>query len=131
MKLLINSKWLRRKIEQEPEDINVEAGSNQNQRMDEAIADILKRPSGKRAYDKRTWVVQVAKMVNAWRVEANLTQKELADALNIQQEAVIKLESYNNENMPNVSTLIDIAHVCGRKFVIGSEKAEETELLTM
>ena len=105
---------------------------NKNLKMDEAIADILKRPSGKEAYDKQTGIIQVAKMVNSWRVEANLTQKELADALNTQQGAISKLESYDNENMPNVSTLIDVAHACGRKFVIGSEKAAvEPELLTM
>jgi len=111
--------------------------------MDSAISTILNRQSGREAYEQQTWIVQVAKLIHSWRTDANLTQKQLAEAINTRQSAISKLESYDNDNMPSVSTLIAIAHACNRTFILGSRpgqnkvvadskvSAEEAELVAM
>jgi len=96
---------------------------NGNEQADAVIAGILDRPSGKRAYERRAGIVQVARMVHRWRTDAGLTQRQLAERIGTKQARISKLESYDNEHMPNVDTLIAIAHACGRRFVFGSEKA--------
>jgi|GEM_PF-2648397 len=96
-----------------------------NERANKAIAEILDRPSGKGAYESRTWIVQVAKMVQSWRIDAELSQNELAELIGTKQAQISRLESYDNDHMPNVGTLIKIAHACGRRLVIGSKPFEE------
>ena len=96
---------------------------NGNEQTDAVIADILDRPSGKRAYERRAGIVQVARMVHRWRTDAGLTQGQLAERIGSKQARISKLESCDDEHMPDVDTLIAFAHACGRRFVFGSEKA--------
>jgi transcriptional regulator with XRE-family HTH domain len=96
--------------------------------VNETIANILDRPSGKAASERQTLIVEVAHMIRAWRVEAGLTQAELANRIGTGQTAISKLESYDNDHIPSVSTLIDIAHACGRQLLLGSQPAAGSSL---
>ena len=71
-------------------------------------------------------LVDIASEVINYRVENNITQKELADRLEISQAMVSKLESggYN----PSVEFLFNISKKLGLELVVELRKSGEHEL---
>jgi len=91
--------------------------------FDTAINELLQEPQIKDAYDQQVAIVHVAQMIRHWRDEASLTQSELAKRVNTKQAVISRLESSDNESMPNLETLIQIAHACGQRLLLGAGDA--------
>lgn len=92
-------------------------------KFDAAISELLQEPQLREAYDQQAAIIHVAQMIRHWRDEAGLTQSELAKRVNTKQAVISRLESSDNENMPNLETLIQIAHACGQRLLLGAEDA--------
>lgn len=92
-------------------------------KFDAAINELLQEPSLREAYDQQAAIIHVAQMIRHWRDEASLTQSELAKRVNTKQAVISRLESSDNESMPNLETLIQIAHACGQRLLLGAEDA--------
>lgn len=91
--------------------------------FDAAINELLQEPQLKEAYDQQAAITHVAQMIRLWRGDAGLTQSELAKRVNTKQAVISRLESSDNESMPNLETLIQIAHACGQRLLLGAEDA--------
>jgi transcriptional regulator with XRE-family HTH domain len=87
--------------------------------IDDAIAQLREDPSVDSAYRDQAQLVDVAGMLRGWRKEAGLTQAELALRMNTQQAAIARLESFDNDHMPQLNTLVEFAHQCGRNLLLG------------
>ena len=90
-------------------------------KFDTAINELLQEPQAKEAYDQQAAIIRVAQLIRHWRDEAGLTQKQLAKRAHTKQTVISRLESSDNENMPNLGTLIEIAHACGQRLLLGAE----------
>jgi len=90
-------------------------------RFDTAINELLQEPQLKEAYDQQAAIIRVAQLIRHWRDDAGLTQEELAERAHTKQTVISRLESSDNENMPNLGTLIEIAHACGQRLLLGTE----------
>lgn len=87
--------------------------------FDKAVGKLRQHPVADAAYRQQAKVVEVAKMVRTWRTAAGLTQGELADRMKTSQSVIARIESFQNTRMPNLDTLIRIAHECGLDLVLG------------
>ena len=79
-------------------------------KFDAAVNELLQEPQLREAYDQQAAIIRVAQMIRHWRNDAGLTQSELAKRVNTKQAVISRLESSENENMPNLDSLIQIAH---------------------
>lgn len=84
-----------------------------------------KSPRANLAYERQVAIIQVAKMVRQLRESAGLTQQQLADRLGTQQAAISRLESSENDSLPTLTTMLEIAHACNRQLVVGSRESEQ------
>lgn len=62
------------------------------------------------------------KMIKA-RLEANLSQEQVANILHTKKSNISRLESPNSKNLPNLSTLIEYAKAVGFNLEINLKKA--------
>jgi len=67
----------------------------------------------KDSYDRKAALVLLAGFIKNLRINAGLSQAELASITGKKQSAIGRYESYNNSSMPSVETLILISHACG------------------
>ncbi len=98
--------------------------------IDKAISQLREDPAADKAYRDQLAIVAMAKMLRGWRKEARLTQKALAELMGTSQSAVARLESFDNNHMPQLDTLRAFAHHCQRDLVIG-DAAQKDRLLTL
>jgi transcriptional regulator len=75
--------------------------------------DEIKKPyeQSKPFYDIKLKLIQMRK-------EANLTQEEIANIMNTKRSNISRLESFNYEAAPKVTTLIAYAEATGHKLKI-------------
>ena len=70
----------------------------------------------KEEYDKLNVMYEIKKQIIRYRIENNLTQKELADRIGTKQSAISRLE--NDDYNPSVEFLDKVAHALGKKLEI-------------
>jgi len=70
----------------------------------------------KEEYDKLNVMYEIKKQIIRYRIENNLTQKELADRIGTKQSAISRLE--NDDYNPSVEFLNKVAHALGKKLEI-------------
>jgi DNA-binding XRE family transcriptional regulator len=70
----------------------------------------------KEEYEKLTVMYEIKKQIIRYRIENNLTQKELADRIGTKQSAISRLE--NDDYNPSVEFLDKVAHALGKKLEI-------------
>ena len=70
----------------------------------------------KEEYEKLNVMYEIKKQIIRYRIENNLTQKELADRIGTKQSAISRLE--NDDYNPSVEFLNKIAHALGKKLEI-------------
>ncbi|BAZ93777.1 transcription regulator [Thiohalobacter thiocyanaticus] len=90
-------------------------------KIDSAINQLIQEPEAKEAFDEQAAIIRVAQMVREWRKAAQITQTELAERVHTTQTAISRLESSDNESLPNLGTLIEIAHACDQRLLLGAE----------
>jgi transcriptional regulator with XRE-family HTH domain len=88
--------------------------------FDKAIARLREDPEADEAYRQQVARVELAKMLREWRKGAGLTQAELAKRMGTSQSVIARMESFDNDHMPQLGTLIAFAHHCGRNLLLGS-----------
>lgn len=67
----------------------------------------------------------IAETARQWRVEAGLTQQQLARQIGSTQSAISRLERGNA--VPDLSTLARIASACGGSLMIGRQHLDAVE----
>jgi DNA-binding XRE family transcriptional regulator len=70
----------------------------------------------KEEYEKLNVMYEIKKQIIGYRIENNLTQKELADRIGTKQSAISRLE--NDDYNPSVEFLDKVAHALGKKLEI-------------
>jgi len=70
----------------------------------------------KEEYEKLNVMYEIKKQIIRYRIENNLTQKELADRIGTKQSAISRLE--NDDYNPSVEFLDKVAHALGKKLEI-------------
>jgi DNA-binding XRE family transcriptional regulator len=70
----------------------------------------------KEEYEKLNVMYEIKRQIIRYRIENNLTQKELADRIGTKQSAISRLE--NDDYNPSVEFLDKVAHALGKKLEI-------------
>ena len=78
----------------------------------------LKRDGVKKAYEELSPAYEIRKKLIALRLEAGLTQEQIAEMLHTKKSNISRLESINSSISPKLSTLTDYAAVVGYKLKI-------------
>ena len=78
--------------------------------------ELFKSDEVKEEYEKLNVMYEIKKQIIRYRIENNLTQKELADRIGTKQSAISRLENY--DYTPSVEFLDKVAHALGKKLEI-------------
>ena len=70
----------------------------------------------KEEYEKLNVMYEIKKQIIRYRIENNLTQKELADRIGTKQSAISRLE--NDDYNLSIEFLDKVAHALGKKLEI-------------
>lgn len=84
--------------------------------MDDFLAAQLENAEFRRHYEQRRMVLEVAIAVRAMRVEAGMTQKQLADVIGSSQSVIARLEQGRDQRAPRWDTLYRIAGALGKQL---------------
>ncbi len=79
----------------------------------------LKNEEVRKEYDVLKPLFAIKKQLVAARVAKGLTQDEIAKKIGTSKSNISRLESLNNNYMPNLATLIKYAEALGMKLDIG------------
>ncbi len=90
-----------------------------------SIEKLRKNARFRKSYNRRAAIINIARLIRKLRTNANLTQSQLAERLNTTQTAISRLESFENDRLPNLVTLMNIAHECGHSLTLGPGRAVE------
>ncbi len=82
----------------------------------------LSNPEVKEEYERLKPYYELKKELIKARLEAGLTQEELAKKLNTKKSNIARLESPNYKSSPNLSTIIEYARALGYEIEIKFKK---------
>ena len=94
--------------------------------FDKAVANLRQDPTFSAAYDRQALIIGIAQMIRQWRKDVDLTQVQLAERLNMHQTAISRLESSENDSIPSIKTLRDIAHACEKQLLLSAVSIENS-----
>ena len=72
--------------------------------------------------DRARLRVSIARAIKTAREKANLTQEELAEAINTSQSVIGRLESLKDKRLPSLEILVKISFVTKRKIVAEQDR---------
>lgn len=78
----------------------------------------LKNKDVKKEYNKLSFLFNIKKRLIAARVSKGITQEEIAKKIGTSKSNISRLESLNNNYMPNLNTLIKYVNALGLKLDI-------------
>ncbi|MDP2078218.1 MAG: helix-turn-helix transcriptional regulator [Sulfuricurvum sp.] len=73
----------------------------------------MQREEVKAEYNALMPIFELKNQMIKARLEANLSQEEVANILHTKKSNISRLESPNSKNLPNLSTLIEYAKAVG------------------
>ena len=89
--------------------------------FDQAVNELLDQNDEIRdAYNNQVRAIAIKQMVRSIRKAAGITQVELACRIGSTQSVISRLESSEPGTMPNLDTMIEIAHACNQRLLLGS-----------
>ena len=89
--------------------------------FDQAVKDLLDQDDEiRQKYHKQVCIVSIKQMVRSMRKSAGITQLELASRVGTTQSVISRLESSEPGYMPSLDTIIEIAHACNQRLLLGS-----------
>jgi len=77
---------------------------------------LLQNPEVKKEYNNLDILYEIKKQVIKYRIENNLSQKELAEKIGTKQSAISRLE--NDDYNPSIKFLNKVANALGKKLEI-------------
>lgn len=86
--------------------------------LEEMIKEQEKDPEFKGLMDRFRIRVAVARAIKLAREKAGLTQEELAEALNLTQPVIGRLESLKDKRLPSLDLLAKISKVTHKRIVV-------------
>lgn len=89
------------------------------QTHDEVMAELLKEPEFRKAYNELQPEYELKKAIVKARVEEGITQAELAKRMGVKQPAVARMETGPFD--PRLTTLCKLAAALGVRFEIGAD----------
>jgi len=81
----------------------------------------MKNASFRFYFERERAISEIARLVRDSRQRANLTQKELAQKANTNQEVIARLESGEDERIPSLELLERIARALKAKLLVSFE----------
>ncbi len=85
-------------------------------------AEALKDPALRAEYEALKPIFELKKQMIKARMEARLTQEDVANMLHTKKSNISRLESPNTKHMPNLGTLIEYAKAVGFNLEINFKK---------
>ncbi len=86
----------------------------------------LKNEAVKAEYDALEPIFALKKQMIKARLEAKLSQEDVANLLHTKKSNISRLESPNSKNLPNLSTLIEYAKAVGFNLEINLTRSSLT-----
>lgn len=83
----------------------------------------MQREEVKAEYNALMPIFELKNQMIKARLEANLSQEQVANILHTKKSNISRLESPNSKNLPNLSTLIEYAKAVGFNLEINLKKA--------
>ncbi|MDQ1298815.1 MAG: hypothetical protein QG558_1354 [Campylobacterota bacterium] len=83
----------------------------------------MQREEVKAEYNALMPIFELKNQMIKARLEANLSQEEVANILHTKKSNISRLESPNSKNLPNLSTLIEYAKAVGFNLEINLKRA--------
>lgn len=83
----------------------------------------MQREEVKAEYNALMPIFELKNQMIKARLEANLSQEEVANILHTKKSNISRLESPNSKNFPNLSTLIEYAKAVGFNLEINLKRA--------
>lgn len=77
---------------------------------------LLKNPEAKKEYNNLDIMYEIKKQVIKYRIDNNLSQKELAEKIGTKQSAISRLE--NDDYNPSFKFMNKVANALGKKLEI-------------
>lgn len=68
--------------------------------------------------------LRLGRLTHQMRVEAGLSQAELAERIGVAQPVVARIESRRPQRVPQFDTMARVAEACGRRMIISFERKE-------
>jgi len=82
----------------------------------------LRDPEIRAEYEALAPIFELKKQMIKARMEANLTQEEVADMLHTKKSNISRLESVNTKHLPNLNTLMEYAKALGFSLEINFKR---------
>ncbi len=82
-------------------------------------AEALKDPELRAEYEALKPIFELKKQMIKARMEAQLTQEDIANILHTKKSNISRLESPNTKHLPNLGTLMEYAKAVGFSLEIG------------
>ncbi|MFP4487214.1 MAG: helix-turn-helix transcriptional regulator [Campylobacterales bacterium] len=82
----------------------------------------LKNPELKAEYEALKPIYNLKKQMIKARIEANLTQEDVAQKLHTRKSNISRLESLNAKHLPNLGTLMQYAEAVGWELEVTFKK---------
>lgn len=77
---------------------------------------LMQNPDVKKEYNDLDVIYEIKKQIIKYRIENNLSQKELAEKIGTKQSAISRLE--NDDYNPSIEFLDKVANALGKKLEI-------------
>lgn len=84
----------------------------------------MKREEVQEEYNALMPIFELKNQMIKARLEANLSQEDVANLLHTKKSNISRLESPNSKNFPNLSTLIEYAKAVGFNLEINLKRAQ-------
>lgn len=84
--------------------------------LKEVVDELLNNPHFRVAYQRQVLIGKLGRMVRKMRIDAGLTQAELATRMSTKQSVISRLETGKTGRLPCLWRLSQIARACGRKM---------------
>lgn len=87
-------------------------------RLDKVIQSQLNDLEFSREYEKQEMISLIAQKAYNLRIEAGLTQKDMAEKSQTTQQVIARIESGKDQRVPSLELLSRIAHAVGKHLKI-------------
>ena len=87
--------------------------------LDQVASELLTIPDVRKGYEEQRAMMAIAKQLKEARLEANLTQQQLATMMDTSQPEIVRLELGLGKRGPSVDTVVRLANALSRQLILG------------
>lgn len=87
--------------------------------LDQVARELLTIPAVRQGYEEQKAMMAIAKQVKEARIEAKLTQQQLAQLMDTSQPEIVRLESGVGKRGPSLDTVLRVASALNQQLILG------------